>query len=122
MTLTPKIKLYLNNTELALTNDKFTENFRNVDKINTSEAGTTLRAVVRTAVPTLAVAYKCIQSEKALLDGFAAASSLTAKRWDEVSETYKDWRCFMSDYSADLLVDGADRFYKVSFKLNDLEI
>lgn len=117
-----KIKLTLNTTVLDLTNDKYTESYKNVDKLSTSEAGTTLRAVVRTAIPTLAVAYTCVDTEKKLLDGFAAASSLTAKKWDEVSGAEVSWSCFMEDYSADLIVeDSKNRFYKVSFKLVDLE-
>ncbi len=117
-----KIVLKLNNTTLNLTNDKYTENFRNVDSVSTSEAGTTLRAVVRTGIPTLSVGYKCDAAEKALLDGFAKASSLSATRYDEVASAAVNWSCFMSDYSADLIVEEpTTRMYKVSFKLNDLE-
>lgn len=117
-----KIVLKLNNTALDLTNEKYTESYKNVDSLSTSEAGTTLRAVVRTGIPTLSVSYKCIASEKALLDGFAKASSLSATKYDEVTSAAVNWSCFMSDYSADLIVETAtDRFYKVSFKLNDLE-
>lgn len=117
---TPKIKLYLNSTELDLTNDKYTESYKNIDQVNTSENGTTLRAVTRTAIPTLSVAYKGTQGEKILLDVFAAASKLTAQKWDEATSNYINWSCFISDYSADLIVEGNSRFYKLSFKLNDL--
>ena len=78
-----KITLALNNTYLDLSADKYTESHSAVDTINKSEAGTTLRAVVRTGIPTLSVSYKCDATEKAKLDGFSKASSLSCKRWSE---------------------------------------
>ena len=117
------IQLTINNYTLELTDDKYSESYSAVDTVNKSEAGTTLRAVVRTGIPTLSVSYKCIDSEKALLDYLNKQSSLTATRWsEEDSGADIEWTCYMSNYSADLIVDGENhRFYKVSFKLNDLE-
>ena len=117
-----KIELKLNNTTLALTDDKYSESYKAVDSLNTSEAGTTLRAVTRTGILTLSVSYKCNAAEKKLLDGFNRASSLICKKWDERTEAVVEWVCFMSNYQTDLIMEqGTDRFYKVSFKLNDLE-
>lgn len=117
-----KIRLALNNTYLDLSADKYTETHSAVDTINKSEAGTTLRAVVRTGIPTLSVSYKCDATEKALLDGFSRTSSLTCKRWSEGAAAETSWTCYMSNYQADLEIETSDtRFYKVSFKLNDLE-
>ena len=117
------IQLTINNNTLELTDDKYSESYSAVDTVNMSEAGTTLRAVVRTGIPTLSVSYKCIDSEKALLDYLNKQSSLTATKWsEEDSGADIEWTCYMSNYTADLIVDGdAHRFYKVSFKLNDLE-
>ena len=117
------IQLTINNNTLELTYDKYSESYSAVDTVNMSEAGTTLRAVVRTGIPTLSVSYKCIDSEKALLDYLNKQSSLTATKWsEEDSGADIEWTCYMSNYTADLIVDGdAHRFYKVSFKLNDLE-
>ena len=116
-----KIFLSLDGRELNLTNDSFKENLSAVDNINTSEAGTTLRAVVRTGIPSLSISYKCDASEKKYLDTEARKSSIVARRWSEYSEAKRSWRCFMSNYSADLIVETpTTRFYKVSFKLNDL--
>ena len=117
-----KIELKLNNETLELTNDKYEESYKNVDSLNVSEAGTNLRAVIRTAIPTLSVSYKCDATEKKKLDGFARASSLSAQKWDEYSEAVVAWSCFMADYTANLIVEtSTTRFYKVSFKLIDLE-
>ena len=117
-----KIELKINNDTLELTNEKYEESYKNVDSLNVSEAGTNLRAVMRTAIPTLSVSYICDATEKKKLDGFARASSLSAQKWDEYSEAVDSWACFMDGYTADLIVETpTTRFYKVSFKLIDLE-
>ena len=117
-----KIELKLNNQTLELTNDKYEESYKNVDSLNVSEAGTNLRAVRRTAIPTLSVSYKCDATEKKKLDGFARASSLLAQKWDEYSEAADFWLCFVDGYTANLIVETpTTRFYAVSFKLIDLE-
>lgn len=116
------IQLTLNGHALDLTDDKFSESFSAVDSISTSEAGTTLRAVTRAGIPTLSVSYKCLETEKALLDEMSRASSLIASRWSEESAATVQWVCYMNGYSADLITErGSHRYYKVSFKLNDLE-
>lgn len=117
-----KIILKLNNIALELTNDSYKESFSSVDNVNTSEAGTTLRDVTRTGIPSLSVAYKCDGMEKAKLDAFNKASSLTATRYDETEQDDIEWECFMSGYSADLIIETSNtRMYAVSFKLEDLE-
>ena len=117
-----KIELKINNVTLELTSDKYEESYENVDSLNVSEAGTNLRAVTRTAIPTLSVSYICDATEKKKLDGFAHASSLLAHKWDEYSETVDSWACFIDGYTADLIVETpTTRFYKVGFKLIDLE-
>lgn len=119
---TPKIQLIVNNTTLELTDDKYDLSYAHVDKWSVSEAGTNLRAVTRTHIPTLNVAYECVASEKKLLDGFDKASSLSVKMWDEYSETEITWVCCMVDYKATLQRETpTTRWYKVSFKLKDLE-
>ena len=117
-----KIELKINNDTLELTNDKYEESYKNVDSLNVSEAGTNLRAVMRTAIPTLSVSYICDATEKKKLDGFARGSSLLAQKWDEYSEAVDSWACFIDGYTADLIVETpTTRYYKVSFKLIDLE-
>lgn len=115
------IYLSLDGTELKLTSDSFKESFAAVDSLNTSEAGTTLRSVVRTGIPSLSVSYKCDDAEKKFLDAEVKKPYITAEKWDETASARKEWRCFMSNYSADLISENSsNRFYKVSFKLNDL--
>ena len=117
-----KIVLKIDNVALNLTDDKYTEDFSNVDSLNKSEAGTNLRAVTRTGIPSMSISYTCDDTELAVLEGKAKASSLTVKKWSESSGTEITWKCFMNSFKKDLIVETAtERLYKVSFKLNDLE-
>lgn len=117
-----KIVLEINNVALDLTDDDYTAEYKNVDTINTSEAGTTLRAVIRTDIRSMAISYTCTADEVAKLRGYNKLSSVTAKVWDEATSAVSSWKCFFSGYKEKLLVETPDtRFYKVSFKLNDLE-
>lgn len=117
-----KIVLKLNNTALDLTADKYEESTEHVDTLTKSEAGTNLRAVVRTGINNLAVSYQCDAAEKAKLDAFNKASKLTAKKWSEEAGAEVSWACFMKNYKAPLIVETpTTRWYKVSFNLIDLE-
>ena len=116
------ITLSVNNTTLTLTRDKYEWNYSHVDKWSVSEAGTNLRAVTRLGIPTLNVSYECIDSEVKTLIGFDKAGSLSVKYWDEVAGAEKTWACCMTDFKVSLQMEnGTNRFYKVSFKLKDLE-
>lgn len=115
------LELKLNGTALQLTKGTYKESFKNVDRVNTSEGGHTLRAVTRTGIPTLNCSYTCDGLEKARLDNFAESSSLTATIFSERLQATTTWLCYMDGYSADLIIEnGNERFYKVSFNLNDL--
>lgn len=118
----PLINLKINNVSLELTDDQYNVTFKAVDNKVTSEAGTTLRSVTRTGIRTMSISYTCIETDKILLEGYSKASSLTAKFYDETTSTDIEWRCFMEGYSENLVVEGTShRYYKVSFKLCDLE-
>lgn len=115
------IELKLNETTLELTMGTYKESFKNIDKTQTSEGGTTLRSVTRTGIRTLDVAYTCDGTEKAKLDALARAESLTATLYSEEYHDTQTWECYMEGYSSSLKVESSeDRFYKVSFKLLDL--
>lgn len=117
-----KIVLKIDNVTLNLTDDKYTEDFANVDSLNKSEAGTNLRAVTRTGIPSMSISYTCDETELAFLEQKAKASSITVKKWSEENDATVTWNCFISGFKKDLIVETDDnRFYKVSFKLNDLE-
>lgn len=117
------ISLALNGRYLDLTADKYQESYTDDDNVNKSEAGTNLRAVTRTHIPTISVAYKCTEVDKAFLDECDKASSLTCSLWTEDDSGMEiEWDCWMSNYTPELISeDRYHRYYKVSFKLNDLE-
>lgn len=117
-----KIELTLNSTTLALTKDKYEESYSHVDKWSVSEAGTNIRAVTRLGIPTLSVAYTCDATEYASLMTLNKGSALIASKWDEETGTTSSWTCCMTDLKASLLMETpTTRWYKVSFKLKDLE-
>ena len=118
-----KIALKLDNTTLDLTNDQYSESFSSVDSRNTSEAGTTLRAVTRTGIRKMSVSYECTETDKIALEALAKLSSVTATLYDETTAANVTWTCFVDGFKADLQIeDNRHRYYKVSFTLNDLEI
>ena len=117
-----KITLILNSATLDLTNDKYEESYSSVDLRNTSEAGTTLRAVTRTGVRKMSISYDCTETDKIALEALAKLSSVTATLYDETTATNVTWTCFVDGFKADLQIeDNSHRYYKVSFTLNDLE-
>lgn len=117
-----KIVLKINDVALELTNDDYKEDFSNVDSVNVSEAGTNLRAVIRTGILGMSISYKCDAAEKARLDAYSKLSSVVVKKWDEETGSEIAWNCFITNYSTSLIMETpTTRFYKVSFKLKDLE-
>lgn len=115
------IELSFNGQKIELAQGSYKESFSNVDKLQQSEGGTTLRSVTRTGIRTLSVSYKCNGTEKAKLEAFSKAQSLNASLFSETTSGYITWKCFMTGFYADLIVESNnDRFYKVGFKLNDL--
>lgn len=112
----------MNNKTVELTNDKYEETFSHVDKWSVSEAGTNLRAVTRLDIRSLSVSCQCIASEVKDLREFNQASSLIASIWDEATQAALSWVCCMTDLKTSLTVETpTTRYYKVSFKLKDLE-
>lgn len=108
--------------ELQLTNDSYKEPLSNIDHWSISEAGTNLRAVTRTGIPTLSVSYECDETDLKLLIWASKQSKLEVKKWSEESQSEVTWNCAMTDLSPSLKVETPNnRFYKVSFKLKDLE-
>ena len=117
-----KITLILNSTTLDLTNDQYSESYSSVDSRNTSEAGTTLRAVTRTGIRKMSISYECIEADKIALEALTKLSSVTATLYDETTSANVTWTCFVDGFKADLQIeDSSHRYYKVSFTLNDLE-
>ena len=115
--------LYLNNTEIPLTAGTFTEERTYVDNRMTSEAGTTLRVLVRSGIVGLKVKLTANEATKAALDGYADAESLTVKYYSEKSSAYVEFTGFIDGYSADLKVEdvtNTHRWYDISFSVVNL--
>lgn len=116
-------KLYLNNTEIPLTAGTYTEKRTYIDNRLTSQAGTIMRVLVRGGIVGLSVKLVADESEKALLDEFADAESLTVKYYSEKDESLKEFIGFLDGYTADLKVEDTSnehRWYDISFAVVNL--
>lgn len=114
------ICLIFNNTEIPLTKGSYSEKREYVDNRNVTEAGHTVREVVRTGIVTLSVSLVCDSEEKQVLDGFADESALSVIYWSEKTGTLENINGFIDGYSANLKVDADERFYDVSFEVREL--
>ena len=117
------IALYLNNVEIPLTAGSYTEKRTYIDNRMTSEAGTTLRVLVRGGIVGLEVKLTADETTKASLDGYADAGSLTVKYYSEKSSAYVEFTGFIDGYSADLKVEdttNTHRWYDISFSVVNL--
>lgn len=115
--------LYLNNVEIPLTAGTFTEKRTYIDNRMTSEAGTTLRVLVRGGIVGLEVKLTANETTKAALDGYADAGSLTVKYYSEKSSAYVEFTGFIDGYTADLKVEdvmNTHRYYEISFSIVNL--
>lgn len=111
----------LNGLTLALTKDSFKKSLSEVASNKTSEGGTTLRAITRLGIPTYQITYKCDGLEKSRLEALERSPLITAQIYDESINGTRLWNCYMSGFSASLIVENDTTYYKVSFTLNDLE-
>ena len=115
--------LYLNNVEIPLTAGTFTEKRTYIDNRMTSEAGTTMRVMVRSGIVGLEVKLTADDEEKAVLDGFADAESLTVKYYSEKAAALVEFTGFIDSYSASLKVEDTTnehRWYEISFSVVNL--
>lgn len=115
--------LYFNNTAIPLTAGTFTEKRTFVDNQMTSQAGTIMRVMVRSGIVGLEVKLIADDEEKAVLDGFADAESLTVKYYSEKAGALVEFTGFIDGYSASLKVEDTTnerRWYEVSFSVVNL--
>jgi hypothetical protein len=115
--------LYFNNTAIPLTAGTFTEKRTFVDNRMTSQAGTTMRVMVRSGIVGLEVKLTADDEEKAVLDGFADAESLAVKYYSEKAAALVEFTGFIDGYSASLKVEDTTnehRWYEISFSVVNL--
>jgi len=115
--------LYFNNTAIPLTAGTFTEKRTFIDNRMTSQAGTTMRVMVRSGIVGLEVKLMADDEEKAVLDGFTDAESLAVKYYSEKAAALVEFTGFIDGYSASLKVEdntNEHRWYEVSFSVANL--
>lgn len=114
------ICLFLNGTEIPLTRGSYSESRGYVDNQNVTEAGTTVRELVRSGIASLSVSLVCDSSEKQVLDAFADEASLSVSYWSEKAGALASMSGYLDGYRANLLSDSSGRFYEVSFTVQEL--
>lgn len=114
------ICLTLNGTEIPLTRGSYSESREYIDNKNVTEAGSTVRELVRAGIISLSVSLTCDSETKQILDGFADEASLEIQYWSEKDATVKTLDGYLDGYKADLITDSSERFYDVSFNVKEL--
>ena len=112
--------LILNDTEIPLTRGSYAENREYVDNRNVTEAGSTVREIIRTGIVSLSVTLTCDSVTKQMLDYYADQSTLNVSYWSEKSGSLQVITGFLDGYRADLKIDTSERFYEVSFNVKEL--
>lgn len=114
------IQLLLDGVEIPLTMGSYKESPKTSETRNETEAGTIHRDIVRSGRKHLEVNTTVNGEEKAYLDTCAEAASLTAEFFDEGEGETVEATMFIDSYNADLIMENSeDRFYKVSFVLEE---
>lgn len=118
------IQLIIDGMEIPLTDDgSYNVKRGAVDNRNTTEAGTTVRQLIRSGVVQIDVKTTLADDELRALIIAQAAASVTVQYYDEeIDALSSDWTAFVDGLSYDLIVDvaGDYRLYNVSFSLVDL--
>lgn len=118
------ITLFLNNTELSISNDSYKESLGSIEEIHVTEAGTKIRTISKIGIYGLSVSYRGTEEEKILLDSAVQQDSLSVSVWDETSHALVTHQMYIdpASYSSSLIVEDDDhRYYELSFTLEDLE-
>lgn len=114
------ICLFLNNTEIQLTQGTYTENRNYVDNQNKTESGKTVRELIRSGIIGLSVSLICDSTTKQALDAFADEAALEIAYWSEKAGEVLTFDGFIDGYKGNLKVDASERFYEVSFDIKEL--
>ena len=116
------IQLTINNVSIPLTADAYKLRPSYVDTTNTTEAGTTVRQLVRGGINGLDIEITCDNYTLANLLAFQKLPSVSVDFWDEAINALKTgWTAYISKLDPDLITElPTERLYKVSFSLDDL--
>ena len=118
-----RIYLQIENNILPVEPNKgYTLNLSDVDRKDTTEAGTTIREVTRVDIPSISVSFECNIKMLKEMRGYKTKPSVSVKYFDPLSiNELKEDIMYVDGYKETMLADTEDGgFWKVEFSLEDL--
>lgn len=114
---------YFNTFELPFTK-KWSEDYDTIEEVNTSEAGTDIVDVARYNKLSVSCSIGCLSTMAKQLMAFSEMSYFTLKKYDILTEAYKEYTVRMRDFKVDRIeqsesVTVSNGLWKVSFKLEE---
>ena len=113
------------NTEAIISPIKWTETYKNVETVNTSEAGTDIVNITRIGKLSVTAQYKCTDVWAQKFIGYSRQHTLTVKIYDTLTAAYKEYTMRMKGFKQEL-VKKSDRLaatngvWKIEFTLEEI--
>lgn len=119
------MKLYFNNEEIALKKGSYKINFADVESLNKSEAGTTIREIIREGVIKISVTDIVDDAGVKKYRDYKALGSLTVKYYDPSALAFVEFIGYLTNFNCDLMKADVDdsngytnkTFWSVSFDI-----
>ena len=119
------MKLYFNAEEIALKKGSYKLNFADVESLNKSEAGTTIREIIREGVIKISVTDIVDDAGVKKYRDYKALDSLTIKYYDPSALAFVEFTGYLTNFNCDLMKADVDdssgytnkTFWSVSFDI-----
>ena len=119
------MKLYFNAEEVALKKGSYKLNFADVESLNKSEAGTTIREIIREGIVKISVTDIVDDAGVKKYRDYKALDSLTIKYYDPSALAFVEFTGYLTNFNCDLMYADVDdsngytnkTFWSVSFDI-----
>lgn len=112
------MKLYFNNEEIVLLKGSYKLNYTDVESLNKSEAGTTIREMIREGVLKISVSTYADDEWAQKFRAYKALDSLTVKYYDPSALDFEEFEGYITNFSCDLYkgdVDDSENYENKTF-------
>lgn len=119
------MKLYFNNEEIALYKGSYKLNYSDVESLNKSEAGTTIREMIREGVLKISVQTYADDTWVKKFRDYKAEDSISVKYYDPSALDFVAFTGYITNFNCDLQIADVDdsngytnkTFWSVSFDI-----
>lgn len=119
------MKLYFNSEEIALYKGSYKLNYTDVESLNKSEAGTTIREMIREGVLKISVQTYADDTWVKKFRDYKAEDSISVKYYDPASLNFVTFTGYITNFNCDLQIADVDdsngytnkTFWSVSFDI-----